>query len=83
MKAVLKDKRVFIRGRMFAPVHANGTLINFPPLHIHHAHILPYSHKRLEKKILPQGVSSIRIGNHHVLVQAHGDTICKDEEGGK
>lgn len=86
MANVLKDRVVYVRGRMFAPVYANGTLVNYPPLHIHHAHILPYAHKKLSKKIMPSGGRGFwreTIGNHHVLVQAHGDTICQDDEGGK
>ena len=88
LKKEFRAKPLYIAGRMFAIVHRNGTLVDYPPLHTHHAHIYPDSAHRMDMSILPAAMrepwrpKEDRIP-HHVLIQAHGDTICKDEDGGR
>lgn len=69
------DSWAFVGG-MVAPVFANGTIIGHPPLHMHHAHIFPYGDKK-------ERIKKIKGAYHHDLFfQSHGDSQCKDEEGG-
>ena len=82
----MHGKTFYVVGRMFATVHANGSFITYPPLHTHHAHVYPKSSREIAK-VLPVELAR-RYGifdpnEHHVLIQAHGDTICKEEDGGK
>ena len=74
----MNGKSVAFVGGMAAPIYANGTIIGYPPLHIHHAHILPYADKdeRQEK------IHGSFADHHDILHQSHGDTECHAEEGG-
>ena len=85
MHKVLKDKTIYVLGRMFAAVDADGNKFNYPPLHTHHAHIYPYAMGDLGKRTIPPSMRDVFVDRreHHVLIQAHGDAICKKEEGGE
>ena len=81
------SKPLYVVGRMFATVYPNGSLVDYPPLHTHHAHVYPDRVKRMEHNVLtPEMRKRLNVDKenfaHHVLIQAHGDTICKDEDGG-
>ena len=82
-----KGKVMYVVGKMFAPIHANGSIIDYPPLHIHHAHVYPFKHDEMNLRNVPKAVREDPIykswGSHHVLLQAHGDSACKADEGGK
>ena len=79
LKEQIKGRDAAYVGGMFAPVYANGTIIGFPPLHIHHAHVFPYGdvEERIGK-IKDDGDGD----QHHVMLQSHGDTECQKDEGG-
>lgn len=81
----MRNRTIFIIGRMFATVDAAGKKFNYPPLHTHHAHVYPYTIAELGRRTIPKNMRSIILdrSEHHVLLQAHGDAICKEHEGGK
>ena len=66
-------------GGMAAPIYPNGTLVGYPPLHIHHAHVFPYGDMDERKQKINGSVADY----HHVLFQSHGDTECHSNEGGR
>jgi len=76
----IANKTVYVVGTYFALVYRNGSTIGYPPLHIHHAHIHPYS-KKLKSESRVDGMPFEGL-EHHVLIQTHGDGGCKPEEGG-
>ena len=81
----MHGKTFYVVGRMIANVRRDGSLLGHPPLHTHHAYVYPDSSHVL-RKVLPTELTR-RYGlpdsrRHHVLIQAYGDTICKDEDGG-
>lgn len=78
LKDRMNGKNWTLVGGMVAPITPNGTIIGYPPIHIHHAHIFPIGNaKERGKKIHGS------FGDHHDVVwQAHGDSQCLEEEGG-
>lgn len=84
---ITKNRAVYLIGRMFAPVYADGAIIEYPPLHIHHAHVYPFKNEEMEHKNVPKKANNAPSqgryqSQHHVLLQAHGDSSCKPREGG-
>jgi hypothetical protein len=71
-------------------VDANDKPIPYPPIHLHHAHIFPYSNRESFKKLVPSadlynrssGSGAAWADGHLVLFQSHGDTACTEERGG-
>jgi len=76
----IRDKTVYVVGKFWSPVNADGSIVGYPPIHIHHAHVYPYDYDEMQTKIGNQYVRDMF--HHHVLVQSHGDSECKFEEGG-
>jgi hypothetical protein len=78
LQSELAGRSVSLVGGMLAPVHANGTVIGYPPLHIHHAHLYPFGN---EKERHARIAGSFR-DDHDVVFQSHGDSECLAELGG-
>eukprot|EP00122_Pirum_gemmata_P007738 Pgem_evm1s7115 len=78
LRKMFKNKPFYALGGGVMPVHANGTIIGYPPVHIHHGHMYPYASADRKKMIKELKATDA----HHVLFQSHGDTQCKMEEGG-
>jgi hypothetical protein len=78
LRSVFAGRNVSVVGGMIAPVHANGTAIGYPPLHIHHAHLIPFGSwaERVQR------LRHTDNDHHDIMVQAHGDSECVSEEGG-
>ena len=78
LEEATKGRDVAFVGGMAAPVYANGTLVAYPPLHIHHAHVFPYG----DMDERSQKINGSIVDHHDILFQSHGDTECHAEEGG-
>merc|ERR1711871_493032 len=57
----------FVTATVFAPTHSNGTVLPFPPIHVHHAHV--------RREPLDPVSNSL-------FLQTHGDSSCLVDEGG-
>uniref|UniRef100_A0A7S3LPI7 Uncharacterized protein n=1 Tax=Aplanochytrium stocchinoi TaxID=215587 RepID=A0A7S3LPI7_9STRA len=79
MSKVTSGSTMYVVGTFFGVVHRDGIVIDYPPLHIHHAHIHPY--KQMDKRIHVESMPFQGI-EHHVMIQTHGDGECKSELGG-
>lgn len=69
-------------GGGFFPIDGKtNQVIGYPPIHIHHAHLYAYGdiEERFNKTLNRYQDKS---DSHHVLIQAHGDSECKPEQGG-
>ena len=77
-----KGKVVYVVGGMFAPVDINGTILGYPPLHIHHAHLFPYGTRDELREKIRHGPEDPSPDQHDVLIQSHGDSECARAEGG-
>lgn len=51
LSSKVSDRDIFVSGTFFLPVFANGSIISYPPLHVHHTHLHPYSGKGMKDKI--------------------------------
>lgn len=81
---LLRSKTIFVLGSLFAAVTEDGKFLKYPPIHVHHYHLYPYSKRQRRAMVMSP---EVRYGffdrtDHNVISQAHGDTICKDSEGG-
>ena len=100
MRDVLRThKDIFIRGTFISLIDANGTFfMNYPPLHMHHAHLHPYADgTETSERIHPKrngenGESTTTSGivgggsaymDHHIVAQQHGDSVCHDPTTGQ
>ena len=83
-KGSMKDKTMFVLGSLFTAVDENGNPLKYPPVHVHHYHLYPYSKRQRRAMVMSPEVKYAFYDrtDHNVISQAHGDTICKDEEGG-
>ena len=82
LSQMTKGKVVYVVGGMFAPVDVNGTVIGYPPLHIHHAHLFPYGTREEIKEKIKHGPKDASPDQHDVLIQSHGDSECALAQGG-
>uniref|UniRef100_A0A6S8BB04 Uncharacterized protein n=2 Tax=Aplanochytrium stocchinoi TaxID=215587 RepID=A0A6S8BB04_9STRA len=73
------NKTIYVIGTFFGTVLRDGSVIDYPPLHIHHAHVHPY--RRMGERIHVKSMPFENI-EHHVMIQTHGDGGCKSKLGG-
>lgn len=78
LRESMRGRTMAFWGGLVAPVDRNGTLVGYPPLHIHHAHIYPYG-DRWERG---QKIAGSYRDHHDLLLQAHGDSECLAADGG-
>lgn len=74
----MKNRTINFFAGMLVPVHVNGTIIGYPPLHIHHAHVYAYGDRKERRKKIPVP----QLDGHQLIFQSHGDTYCQDSDGG-
>ena len=65
------------------PVDAEGEVLSFPPIHIHHVHISP-GEKNQYRVANAKCLYDIEMCSHpfHTMAEQHGDYVCLPEEGG-
>jgi len=73
---------VYVVEQIISPVWPNGTLIDHPPIHIHHMHIgpAPYVRQRFNQKTcILEGKGCFDPSR---TMEHHGDYNCMDPDGG-
>jgi len=85
--ALTKDS-VWVTGFLFAPIDPNGTIIGYPPLHIHHTHVTSSQSWLEHFFLLRYGKSPERMfelyGVKTIAIEfdIHGDRQCTPDHGG-
>jgi len=79
---------VFLVEQFMSPVFENGSMISYPPIHIHHMHIGPVpvggSYVRQRRSPFDCAVfgSARSCFYPDRVMETHGDYTCSDEDGG-
>lgn len=73
---------VYIVEQVISPVWANGTMINHPPIHIHHMHVGPAPYVRQRFDQLGCATRGKGCFNPARTLENHGDYNCVDADGG-
>jgi hypothetical protein len=73
---------VYIVEQVISPVWANGTMINHPPVHIHHMHVGPAPYVRQRFDQLGCATKGRGCFNPARTLENHGDYNCVDADGG-
>lgn len=73
---------VYIVEQIISPVWANGTMINHPPIHIHHMHVGPAPYVRQRFDQLGCATRGRGCFNPARTLENHGDYNCVDADGG-
>eukprot|EP00939_MAST-03C_sp_MAST-3C-sp1_P004189 g4189.t1 len=82
------ERDVYILGGLIAPMDLTGDFVPYPPLHIHHAHVYPDDPMEMARHMMDSGFVSQESmyaygDSHHIIIQAHGDSHCLEDEGGE
>ncbi len=82
-----ESRDAFVTAALMAPVFANGTLIGYPPLHVHHMH-LTQTYQSYVQAASKNGATSLFYQATPPFIvdeytfHMHGDSPCTEDDGG-
>ena len=94
---LLQNTTLFFNAALAAPIYKNGTIIENPPIHIHHTHITTSHQCEVMNYILRHGRNTtamedlsftkalkddLKSGHQKIEFDIHGDRQCHSEHGG-
>lgn len=84
MRAILDQHPdgVFVMEQYMSPVFANGTRIEYPPIHIHHMHMGPSPYVRQRFDPIECLLKNTNCFDPSRTFETHGDYTCPNDQGG-
>jgi hypothetical protein len=83
LKSILKQhSEIYIIEQFLSPVLADGTMLNNPPIHIHHIHVGPDPYVRQRFDPIQCALYNVSCFNPSRSLEHHGDYNCKETDGG-